>query len=106
MVYKGLKDLDFQEYLSKQGSCLDTNMTIKEEHQYYYQIQQQLFATGKKYNGFVVCSIKENIEFVYQRVTSNQDHCGNVIPKLTNFWRFCVARNFRPLGTHRNVTST
>ena len=25
-----LKDLDFQEYVTKQGSCLNTNMTIKE----------------------------------------------------------------------------
>ena len=85
-----LKDFDFQEYLTKQGSCLNTNMTIKEDHQYYYQLQQQLFTTGKKYNDFVVCSIKENIEFVCQRVTPNQHHWDAVLPKLTNIWRFCV----------------
>ena len=39
---------------------------------------------------FVVCSIKENIEFVCQRVTPNQDHWDTVLPKLTNFRRFCV----------------
>ena len=48
-----LKDLDFKEYLTKQGSCLNTTMTIKDDHQYYYQLQQQLFTTGKKYNDFV-----------------------------------------------------
>ena len=85
-----LKDLDFQEYFTKQGSCLNKNMTIKEDHQYYYQLQQQLFTTGKKYNDFVVCSIKENIESVCQTVTPNQDHWDTVLPKLTNFWRFCV----------------
>lgn len=65
-------------------------MTIQEDHQYYYQLQQQLFTIGKKYNDFVVCSIKENIEFVCQRVTPNQHHWDTVLPKLTNFWRFCV----------------
>ena len=64
-----LKELDFQAYLCTQGSCLNSNMTIKEDHQYCYQLQQQLFTTGKKYNDFVVCTIKENIGFVCQRVT-------------------------------------
>ena len=75
-----LKELNFQEYLSKQGSCLNTNMTIKEDHQYCYQLQQQLFTTGKKYNDFVVCSIKENIEFVCQ----SRNHCSrNGLPLIT-----------------------
>ena len=31
-----------------QGSCLNTKMTIKEAHQYYYQLQQQLSTTEIK----------------------------------------------------------
>ena len=61
-------------------------MIIKEDHQYCYQLQQQRFTTGKKYNDFVVCSKKENIEFV----CPNQLQWDTVLPKLTNFWRFCV----------------
>ena len=81
---------DFQEYSTKQGSCLNINMTVEEDHQYYYQLQQELCTTREKCNDFVVCSIKENIEFVCQRVTPNQHHWDTVFPKLTNFWRFCV----------------
>ena len=28
-----IKDLGFQEYFTEQGSCLNTNMTIKKDHQ-------------------------------------------------------------------------
>ena len=44
-------------------------MTIKDNHRYYYQIQQQLLTTRIKYNDFVVCSIKDSIEVVCRRKT-------------------------------------
>ena len=36
---------------------------------YYYQIQQQLLTTWRKYNDFAVCSIKDSIEVVCQMKT-------------------------------------
>ena len=65
-------------------------MVIKKDHQYYFQVQQQLFTTGRKYCDFVVCSVKDNIKLVCQRVVPDQDHWNTVVPKLTIFWRFCV----------------
>ena len=86
-----LKELDFQAYLCTPGSCLSTNMTIKEDHQYCYELQQQLFTTGKKYNDFIVCTIKENIAWAcMSKSYPNQQQWDTVLPKLTNFWRFCV----------------
>ena len=60
------KYLSFKEYFTKQEPCLNTDMTIKDNHRYYYQIQQQLLTTGIKYNDFVVCSIKDSIEVACQ----------------------------------------
>ena len=65
-----------------------------------------IFTTGKNYNDFVVCSIKENIEFICQKVTPNQHLWDTVLPKLTNFWRFCVLPEIlgRWYTQKRNIT--
>ena len=80
-------------------------MVIKGNHRYYYQIQQQLFTTGKKYNDFVVCSIKDSIEFVCQRVTPDQDHWDTVITKLTNFWRFYTLPEYPRALAHTETSA-
>ena len=48
------------------ASALNTRSTLPP---YYYQIQQQLLTTWRKYNDFAVCSIKDSIEVVCQMKT-------------------------------------
>ncbi|KAI8516539.1 Fibrinogen- domains (FReDs) [Branchiostoma belcheri] len=42
-----LKDIDFHQYVQRRTSCLHLDkFRLKKDHQYYYQVQQQLFSTG------------------------------------------------------------
>ncbi|KAI8511815.1 hypothetical protein Bbelb_109150 [Branchiostoma belcheri] len=43
-----LKDIDFHQYVQRRTSCLhldEDKFRLKKDHQYYYQVQQQLFST-------------------------------------------------------------
>ena len=89
-----LKDAEFISYMTNTSSCLsldgDKCMHVW-DHQYYYQVQQQLFTNGRAYNDFVVCRPGNNeVELFVERVYPNPDHWKNVLPKLTHFWRYCI----------------
>ena len=91
-----IENCDFDSYVQKSSSCLikenNDQFCIKTDHQYYYQVQQQLFTTKKKYNDFIVYAFDSNGEekFVLQRIVPDQDHWDHVEQKLTKFWRLCV----------------
>lgn len=88
-----LKDSDFEVYVKKSSACLrmeNGELLLKRDHQYYYQVQQQLFTTGYEYCDFVVCSVKEHVELVSERVYPDADHWDSVLPKINHFWRYCV----------------
>lgn len=56
-----LEDCDFDTYVTKSNSCLKKNsqgrFELPKDHQYYYQVQQQLFTTKLPFCDFVVCAI-------------------------------------------------
>ena len=83
-----LKDTDHKYYPEKSNSCLESS--LKREHAYYYQSQQQIFTTGYNYCDFVVCGFNEQIAFFYERVLPDNRHWNSVVPKLNHFWRYCV----------------
>ena len=54
-----IQNWDFESYLLKKSSCLekvDSMFKLKRNHDYFYQVQQQLSITGSKYCDFVVYS--------------------------------------------------
>jgi len=54
-----IEGLDFDNYVQKKSSCLEKNGTefsLKRDHDYYYQAQQQIYTTGRGYLDFVVFS--------------------------------------------------
>ena len=59
-----IENCDFDNYILKKSSCLHKDnggsYSLKPIHQYYYQVQQQLFTTKRSYCDFVVCSFGEN----------------------------------------------
>eukprot|EP00794_Sanderia_malayensis_P013276 gene13276-14645_t len=64
---------------------------LKRDHNYYYQVQQQLFTTHRHYNDFIVYSFSENLAtFVHERIHPDNDHWKDQVPKLTTFWRACI----------------
>ena len=63
--------LDFDGYVKKRASCLEKNgdcFSLKRDHAYYYQVQQQLHTTGRSYCDFIVFSTDgENWVFFQER---------------------------------------
>ena len=56
-----LENGDFEKYATHKHSCLekkDGKFALKRTHDYYYQVQQQLFTQPeRKHNEFVVCGV-------------------------------------------------
>ena len=63
--------LDFDGYVKNRASCLEKNgdcFSLKRDHAYYYQVQQQLHTTGRSYCDFIVFSTDgENWVFFQER---------------------------------------
>ena len=55
-----IQDGDFDKYVQEKSSCLekvDGTFMLKRKHNYYFQVQQQLFTLPeRKFNDFVVCA--------------------------------------------------
>ena len=86
---------DFVEYASKKTACLelkDGKYTLRRNHNYYYQVQQQLHTTKRQYCDFVVFArdAAGNIVMVIERIVPDYAHWQTVLPKLTTFWRHCI----------------
>ena len=82
-----LDGVDFESYATKPNLCLekvDGEMYLKRKHQYYYQVQQQLFATNKAFCDFVVCGFTDTAaDFFHERFMPDELHWNHVLPKLS-----------------------
>lgn len=91
-----IENCDFEQYILKKNACLKKdeagNVSLKTDHAYYYQTQQQLFTVNKSYCDFVVCAFDDSggARFFNQRIVPDVAHWQTVLPKLTIFWRTCV----------------
>ena len=87
---------DFEKYVQEKSSCLekvDGTFKLKREHNYYFQVQQQLFTLPeRKFCDFVVCAIDsdENAHLVTERIYPDLQHSNTVLQKLEAFWRICI----------------
>ena len=63
---------DFDSYVLKNSSG---EFVLVYTHEYYYQVQQQLFTTKLNYSYFVVCSVNENqIKLISQNILPDKDY--------------------------------
>ncbi|XP_068677854.1 uncharacterized protein [Montipora foliosa] len=91
-----IKDCDFEKYTSEKNACLekvDGVFCLKRHHDYYFQVQQQLFTLpDRKHCDFVVCAISPDREpqIVKERIYPDFKHWDTVVPKLEAFWRVCI----------------
>ena len=70
-------------YLGDKNSPLDVDKKIKENHQYYFQIQQQLLVAEKQYCDLYIWSQgKEDNDKILIRVEKNETFCVNLLQKL------------------------
>lgn len=90
------EDCDFDKYVTKKNTCLEKvngNFQLVRNHNYYYQVQQQLFTLKeRKFCDFVVCGIdsEKKAHIVKERIYPDAKHWGNALPKLEAFWRICI----------------
>jgi len=89
-----IEGLDFDNYVQKKSSCLEKNGTefsLKRDHDYYYQAQQQIYTTGRGYLDFVVFSTDgKSCALLNERIAPNIEHWKTQLPKLETFWRICI----------------
>ena len=57
--------------------CGDGSLSLKRSHEYFYQVQCQLFVTGMAYCDFVVYTSKDNL-FVQRHVPDTDFWCENI----------------------------
>ena len=89
-----IENCDFQSYTAKKSSCLksvDGKLQLKRDHQYYYQVQQQLRITGRQYCDFVVCAFSHGTTmFIMERILPDSSHWKITVPKVNKVWRVCI----------------
>ena len=84
------------KYVQKKSSCLEKvngTFMLKRKHNYYFQVQQQLFTLAeRKFNDFVVCAIDsdKNAHLLIERIYPDPEHSNTVLPALEAFWRICI----------------
>lgn len=88
---------DFDKYALQKSSCLekvDGSFKLIRSHNYYYQLQQQLFTLkDRKHCDFVVCAIdnvNNRVVIVTERILPDKQHHHTVLPRLDTFWRLCI----------------
>eukprot|EP00794_Sanderia_malayensis_P010417 gene10417-11507_t len=87
--------IDIDGYLEKPSSCLmkdpDGEVILKRNHQYFYQVQQQIFTTELPFCDFVVFGFATSKSaFLHERIIPDQCHWDKVLPRLSQFWQYCV----------------
>ena len=89
-----LENGDFEKYATHKHSCLekkDDKFPLKRTHNYYYQVQQQLFTLPeRKSNDFVVCGVDAagNAHLFTECILPDTHHWDRVVPKLSFFGFF------------------
>ena len=89
-----IEGLDFDTYVLGKTSCLekkDSTFLLKRDHDYYFQVQQQLHTTKYTYCDFVVCAFDmKDSKLVQERILPDNAHWEIQIQKLSIFWRICI----------------
>lgn len=87
---------DFEKYVEEKSSCLEKVngfFKLKRNHNYYFQVQQQLFTLLERMHcDFVVCGIDShlNAHLMTDRIYPDTLHLETVLKKLEAFWRMCI----------------
>ena len=103
---------DFESYLSMKATCLEKVngvYRLKRKHNYYYQVQQQLFSANKDlgYCDFVVCAVcnEKDTAIVQERIYKDHKHWDDCLPKLITFWKTCILPEVLGRWYTRRITS-
>ena len=68
-------------------SPVSNTYSLKQDHQYYYQVQFQLFICGGNYAHFLVWTPKETH---IETILSDKSFFGRNVPKSETFSKLCI----------------
>lgn len=95
--YIAIQDCDLDKYALEKSSCLekvDGNFKLIRSHNYYYQVQQQLFnLKDRKHCDFVVFAIgnvNNRVVILTERILPDKQHHHTILHRLDTFWRLCI----------------
>lgn len=82
--------MTLEEAVCRRGICKKSSngLIVNQKHAYFYQVQQQLFCSGFKYEDLVLSDLKEIIVLSIKRCSSFSIQC---IPKLQVFYDQFIA---------------
>ena len=76
--------------------CLQKNdagdLTLKRDHQYFYQVQMQLFVTDSSFCDFVVWTVKDESPFV-QRILPDEEFYFSALSTVKDFFKAVSCQN-------------
>ena len=79
------KDDDPHDAHFLENGSLDTN------HQYYYQVQTQLFVSGAEFGDFVVCTFPNNTPtLLVERITLDEQFVNICIEQASHFFKIAI----------------
>lgn len=87
-----IKDKELEQVANESKTfCLEKNASgnyvLRHDHQYYYQVQAQLYCTNRSYCDFVVW--KED-QLLIQRVPKDESFLARELLKVDQFFSLCV----------------
>ena len=70
----------------------DSKFVLKKSYSYYSQVQQQLHTVpDRDYCDFVVFAVQNDfVQLIQERITPDNIHWQQQLPKLSLFWRICI----------------
>lgn len=84
------KDVGLQAAAENRDFCLVLGK-LRREHRYYYQVQAQLFITGKAHCDFVVwCTKGRNQEFFIERIAADHQFFSSALAAATTFYKQAI----------------
>ncbi|XP_038058735.1 uncharacterized protein LOC119730016 [Patiria miniata] len=87
------KSLTVTQYASKGKTCLtvdEDKVSLRTTHNYYAQVQCQLFCTDRKYCDFVLMTEAKEDSMLIQRVYRNDEIINQMKHKASSFWANAV----------------
>ena len=77
--------MTLKEAVCSRGICKKTSsgLIINQNHAYYYQVQQQLFCSGYKYEHLVLSDLKE---IIILSMKQSSNFSKKSLPKLQSFY--------------------
>ena len=99
--------VDIKSLSTKNSSCLSMEngvLQLRRSHQYYAQVQVQMWCTGHRWCDFVVRTVSKSNNIYVERILFDEEYIANIQPKLYHFFVNGVIAELSSGAIHKVVT--